>query len=734
MGAVATFRVSPTGRRAYRSISAALQAAYSRNKPVCIEIDSGHYVDPLMLRGATELKATGPPGSVVIETPPQARNSTAGKITLSGITLVNHTTDLISHEAGTLHLQRCRLQASNGASVHAGTGTGLTLQECDVHSGRISVVGAQADLQGSRFVDAHDNAIAVFSNARARINGCTITGNRQHGIRVVTAQAVITDSDLSRAGYDAITVEQQAEAFIQNCHVHDVDAGAISYTKQARGKVDNIRISDALTGIAVATHADPIVHNCVLDRCRDAGIDVNNKGRGKFEDCQISQPQQVGFIAQTQAAPIIRRCRISDGNIGTAAVSARPHMEDMTFAELSVALRARKGSTLKAERVEVDRCDVGIHTDGDSGQATITHAQLRQPRRLGVSIEGTAQLTLSDSSVSSPGIAGFACTEGNTLITRHTAVTDAGVGGAVATGKATIRAEQLRITDSEEYGVAGREDAHLDLTACEITGNGADLHTQDRCTGQVADCTFTPNQPGTVTNEGRVRLADAPAHTPSPTSQRNSTAATPTDYSEQLPSNEPYRDTSPLDELHQLIGLTPVKEQVQTQINLVRVAEQRRAHSLPTSSTSRHLVFSGPPGTGKTTVARLYGRILADLGTLSTGGVTEASRSDLVGKHLGETSDKTQKLFDSARGGVLFIDEAYTLSRRFGIGSDFGQEAIDVLIKLMEDLREEVVVVAAGYTDEMETFLASNPGLRSRFSRTIEFPRTSPTSCNRSLS
>jgi SpoVK/Ycf46/Vps4 family AAA+-type ATPase len=182
-----------------------------------------------------------------------------------------------------------------------------------------------------------------------------------------------------------------------------------------------------------------------------------------------------------------------------------------------------------------------------------------------------------------------------------------------------------------------------------------------------------------------------------------------------------------LAELDSMVGLQEVKQELGKLVKFLRVAERRRAAGLPAGPTiGRHLVLSGAPGTGKTTVARLYGRLLAALGAVPDGRFTEVSRADLVGKALGETTQKTTAVFRKARGGVLFIDEAYTLSRRFGTGTDFGQEAIDALVKLMEDHRDEVVVVFAGYAAEMRGFLDANPGLRSRISRTIEFEDHGP--------
>ena len=182
-----------------------------------------------------------------------------------------------------------------------------------------------------------------------------------------------------------------------------------------------------------------------------------------------------------------------------------------------------------------------------------------------------------------------------------------------------------------------------------------------------------------------------------------------------------------LAELDGMIGLEPVKEQVRSLVAQLRVARLREEQGLPHQPPLRHLVFTGPPGTGKTTVARVLGRVFAALGMLGRAEVVEAQRADLVGEHLGATAVKTDRLIDRALGGVLFIDEAYSLVNPGYSGGDaFGAEAIQTLLKRAEDDRDRLVVVLAGYTTEMDRFLASNAGLASRFNVRVRFPSYAP--------
>ncbi|MCP5510403.1 MAG: AAA family ATPase [Leptospiraceae bacterium] len=179
-----------------------------------------------------------------------------------------------------------------------------------------------------------------------------------------------------------------------------------------------------------------------------------------------------------------------------------------------------------------------------------------------------------------------------------------------------------------------------------------------------------------------------------------------------------------MEELNSLVGLESVKSEINNLINVIKIEKIRKEKGLAVPDKSLHLVFTGNPGTGKTTIGRFISKIYKSLGVLSKGHLVETDRSGLVAGFVGQTAAKTLEICQSALDGVLFIDEAYALAE--GGENDFGREAINTLLKFMEDNRSRIIVIVAGYTDNMESFIDKNPGLKSRFNKYIQFEDYSP--------
>ena len=652
----------------------------------------------------------------------------------------------------------------------------LALFECIVEdtikSAQISVrAGGEIAVTSSGILSGQEDGLSLYETSQATITKSSFIGNRGVQLRLEQNSSMNVESTNFYVGHLQGIYSDQSKGILKNCVFKNQSLEHVAFTN---GSHIEVEASTFENGMAEGMHvngstvelSDSQFKNQKGDQisCNDLsklsisktrillgesrGI-VSRNSTCTLNESEVKYNKMTQLSAFNQSVFTIQGSEIESGNNkGVFARSSQVTISDSLISHHnSVQIFASEQSEVLLSATEIKSGDnAGIFVN--ESKLTAANCIIFGHKGSNVLLSAAAKAEMSDCKISSGDKNGILVGSEVFLSLERSILFNHKRSQISAKESAEIFITECEIYDGKSSGIVLNQVDRNEVTATRVHGHRDDQLILEDCSDAVFtelqvmngkkaglrlersvpvlnNCSFLNNQAGDLVrfDDSVPVLTDTDLKIPPITSRLGGSA-----------KNSPTEDSSPTEKMDVLmhglkgfIGLEDVKHKIQefkslSEINQFKLERGMRANPM----VAPHMIFQGNPGTGKTTVARLIGKIFKELGLLKTGHVTEVKREDLVGTHVGESEERTKVIIKEAMGGVLFIDEAYTLTASGKSSNDFGKKVIETLLPAMENSRGEFIVIAAGYTEEMNTFLASNPGLKDRFTENIYFQDYTP--------